>query len=112
MSIIQMILACFGWGMMCAFLLAILWHPLLRKQIEPWYHATGALTCLNSFIVAAQVHSIAGQVANGLGCAWFVFRFWNDDSTRRRRRRLIERANGFVRDVGGRLKVVQPAPVS
>lgn len=97
----------FTTGVFGAFLLGALFAPwevfvAVRKYFYA-YFTVGFLVLAVHQILAGRV---MGAVIDAGGAGWFAWRLWNDEDFRNRRRRMVERATGFVKDMGGRLKVV------
>lgn len=107
---IQVLLNIFGTSLMLTWIVWSFLNGSVSSRRDRWFQATGFVVCLNSFIASASVGHKPGMVVNAAGMAWFAYRLWKNDHTRRKRRKLLERANGYVRDIGGRLKVILPAP--
>jgi hypothetical protein len=74
-----------------------------------WIDLAWAIVC---FLVALSAVLQRRWVVVGIYtflAAMSFHAWWDNDRNRRRRKKLLERSSGVVRDMGGRLRVVRPA---
>lgn len=78
---------------------------------EHWrfvYHPVAGVLC---FVIAVGLLIQNERVLTAMytfSAVVHLRRWWFDERNRRKRKRLLDRAAGVVRDMGGRLKVVRP----
>lgn len=68
--------------------------------------------CVTTFCFAVNAvvdHDWIGAGINSFFCVFVGWTWWNDRDSRRRRKKLLDRAAGRVKDMGGRLTVVRPS---
>lgn len=73
-----------------------------------FYPLTTGLLCF--FIAVGCLifdrYALAGLYT--ISTVYRLYRWWHDDYNKRKRKKLLDRMAGVVREVGGKLKVVQP----
>lgn len=78
---------------------------------EAWEFVFGICWAIFTFLIAVGAY-IAGEkilcALYSFYCVFFTYKWWHDDQNKRKRKKLLDRAAGRVKDIGGRLKVVQP----
>ena len=88
---------------------------LSRERLEAWQYAYSPVIALLCFVIAVGLlvqdqYALTGLYA--FAASMRTYKWWHNDRHKRKRRKLLDRMAGRVRDVGGKLKVVQPVASS
>lgn len=86
-----------------------------REWIEEWPYYYRLVCGVLCFFIAVGLLIQGLHVISGFYTAASVihfYRWWHDDRNKRKRKKLVDRMAGVVREIGGRLKVVNPVAIS
>lgn len=79
--------------------------------IEEWPYYYRLICGVLCFFIAVGTLIEGQHIISGMYTAATVihfYRWWHDDRNKRKRKKLLDRMAGVVRDIGGKLKVVSP----
>lgn len=100
-----------GWFFCLLVLVDIIVMYLSPAWYEDYNFAYAVVYSITTFFLAVGCYIAdrkIGAAAYVLFSVMTAYRWWHNDRNKRKRRKQLERASGFVKDIGGRLKVVRP----